>query len=123
MEVIVSTDPEVVLQKGERGVLPCRVSREVGTVTWSRGPELTTADILITLQLPHNGEFIKAGQGYEDKLYDIDDNFSLIINEARIYNNGNYFCDVLDLDSGRPITNNTNVIVFGEWIIRKPIKK
>ena len=114
MEVIVSTDPEVVLQKGERGVLPCRVGREVGAVTWSRGPEITTADIVIALQLLPNGEFIKAGQGDDDELYDISDNFSLIIIESTIDNNGNYFCDVLDLDSGQPIVNNTNVIVFGK---------
>ena len=115
MEVIVGTDTDVVLQKGERGMLPCRVGREVATVTWSRGPELPTAAVLTILQFL-NGKVFKTGQGYADGLYDITDDFTLIINESTIDHIGNYFCEILDPDSGRPIANNTNVIVFGECI-------
>ena len=115
MEVIVGTDPEVVLQTGERGMLPCRVGREVAQVTWSRGPELSMAAVLTILQFL-NGKVYKTSQGYADGLYDITDDFTLIINESTIDHIGNYFCEILDSDSGRPIANNTNVIVFGECI-------
>ena len=102
------------MQAGDRAVLPCRVDRDVDTITWSKGPDLPTAPVLILIQFL-NGNAFKDGQGYKDKLYDIDSNFSLIIYETTIEHNGNYFCEILDRDSGRPISNNTNLSVFGEY--------
>ena len=110
---LVGTDREVVVQAGNTVVLPCRVDRDVATVSWSKGPDLPTAPVLVLAQF-HNGNIIKDGKGYKDKLYDISSNFSLIINKAQIGNNGKYFCEIFDLESGGPISNSTYLTVFGK---------
>ena len=112
------TEPEVVLQKDTRGVLPCRVnpSVDVGIVFWTRGQTLSTAQIVVTIGLLSE-TITKWGAGYEAGLYDIDDDFSLIIKNASLEDNGNFFCEISEKGTGALSHNRTNVVVFGKWDI------
>ena len=114
--VVVGTEPEILLQKGTQAVIPCRVEREVASVTWSKGPQLDTADIIVIYQYLKTGW---AKEIYEDTdgLYDIAVNFSLIINEVLIEHDQYFFCEVLDVESGQSIANKTDVNVFGEYLL------
>ena len=63
----------------------------------------------------HDNMWMKAGYGYAEGIYDVEANFSLIINDVMIENDGYYFCEILDVDTGRSFANKTRVEVFGEW--------
>ena len=109
----VSMEEKAVFQKGAQGVLPCRVDRAVGLVTWSQGDTPSTAEILLRYKF-YNGEWSKGGAGYASELYDIQSNFSLTIKNVRIDDDDAYFfCEILDLETGRNFWNKTDVIVYG----------
>ena len=112
------TEPEVVLQKDIRGLLPCRVnpSVDVGIVFWTRGQTLSTAEIVVSMGL-FGERRTKSGTGYEAGLYNIDDDFSLIIKNASLEDNGNFFCEISEKGTGALSHNRTNVVVFGKWDI------
>ena len=111
--MLVDMDLEAKLGRGGRGELPCRVQRNVARVTWSKGPELKTAQILLVYQQDDN-DWIKAGYGYIEELYDIEANFSLIINDVMFEHGDYYFCEILDIDTGRSFANKTRVEIFGK---------
>ena len=113
-EVIVDTDQHLTFQTGDRVELPCRVHRKVHSVTWSKGHTVQTADVLVFLSFDASG-LRKAGQGYESGFYDIDSNFTLIVNSVNVRNHGLYFCEILDWESGRTFGNQTDVAVWGEF--------
>ena len=119
-EFEVDTEHEVVLKKDSRGVLPCRVNRsvDVGIVVWSRGPRLSTGEILVSMSL-WSGTRNKLGTGYEAGLYNIDDNddFSLIIKNVSVEDNDSFFCEISEKGTGALSHNHTNVLVFGKWNI------
>ena len=112
-DVLVDTDQQVRLLMGSQGMLPCRVEREVARVTWSKGIQLQTAKILLVYQ-HHDNMWMKAGYGYAEGIYDVKANFSLIINDVMMKHDGYYFCEILDVDTGRSFSNKTRVEVFGE---------
>ena len=113
-EVIVDTDQHLTFQNGDRGELPCGVHRKVNSVTWSKGHTVQTADVLIFLRFDATG-LRKTGQGYESGIYDIDSNYTLIVKSVDVRNDGLYFCEILDWESGRTFVNQTDVAVFGEF--------
>ena len=111
--MLVGTDPQVIVRKGTRGVLPCRVEREVNAVTWSRGPSDTTAAILV-IQRIVSKEWITEGPGYLTGEYDMEDDYSLIIDDVGVEDNDDFFCAILDKDTGRNFVNKTSVMVYGK---------
>ena len=113
----VITEPHIVLEKGSTGLLPCKYERKVSAVTWTKGPSSSEAELLLIYDT-FKSKWRKWGPGYEDGYYNITSNYSLVINSARIENNDRYYCEVSDLESGFPIMNRTDVIVFGkyEWV-------
>ena len=114
-EEYVGTEPVVILKKGSRGLLPCKVDRDVGAIYWHRGTsQLTTATLLVAFQY-YKGEWQKTGQGFLDGLFDIYDNFTLVIKEVTVEDNDYFFCEILDLDTGTTFTNQTSVEVFGKY--------
>ena len=115
------TEPEVVFQKDTQGVLPCRVnpSVDVGLVIWTRGPTISSGEILVSMSLWSETR-TKLGTGYEAGLYDIDDNdydFPLIIKNASVEDNHSFFCEISEKGTGALSHNYTNVVVFGKWDI------
>ena len=117
-EFEVDTEPEVVLQKDTRGMLPCRVnpSVDVGIVFWSRGSTLSTGETVVTMSIL-GGTKIKSGTGYGSGLYDVDDELSLIINNVSVEDNDNFFCEISEEGTGDLSHNQTYVAVFGKWNI------
>ena len=111
--MFVGTDPQIVLLMGDRAELPCRVERVVGLVTWSRGFSPSTADILVRYKF-YDNVWTKVGWGYDTGLYDIHTNFSLVINNVVVDDDdGYFFCEILDWETGRNFWNKTDVIVYG----------
>ena len=119
-EVFVDTDQQVTLQTGSRGVLPCRVTRQVDSITWSRGPTFVSSQPILAF-LFYDGTWEKLGTGYTEGLYDINANFSLIINNVTIEDRGYFFCEMLDRDIGQTFENQTQVAVFGTYALEYQI--
>ena len=112
-DVFVDTDKHIALLKGSRGQLPCRVTRQVDSITWSKGQTFVSARLLLVYQF-YEGKWSKIGSGYTDGLYDIETNFSLVINNVEIQDEGFFFCEILDRETGRSFVNQTELDVFGE---------
>ena len=108
----VGTEPVVALEKGSRGLLPCKVDRDVNAVYWHKGPSQST--LLVVFQY-FKEEWQKIGQGIDEGLYDIYDNFTLVIKEVAVEDNDYFFCEILDRESGNTFTNQTSVRVFGKY--------
>ena len=109
------TDVHIVLEMGDRAELPCRVERVVGLVTWSRGFSPSTADILVRYKF-YDNVWTKVGWGYDTGLYDIHTNFSLVINSVMVDDDdGYFFCEILDRETGLNFWNTTDVIVYGVY--------
>ena len=117
-EVFVDTDLQVTLQKGSRGVLPCRVTRQVDSITWSRGPTFESSQPILAFRF-YDGTWEKLGTGYTEGLYDINANFSLIINTVTIEDRGYFFCEMLDRDIGQSFENQTQVVIIGVYGLYK----
>ena len=117
-EQVVVTEPEVVLEKETEGLLPCNVipGIEVGIASWLKGRTFRTAELLVELNLLGEKKE-KGGNGYTSGSYDIDDYYSLIIENVTIRDNGHFFCEIVTLDTNENFNNETNVIVFGKYVI------
>ena len=55
----------------------------------------------------------KGGDGYYSRQYDMLDNFTLVINEVRVEDNDNFFCEISELGTGAVFYNRTIVEVLG----------
>ena len=111
-DVSVITEPRVTLQMGSRGLLPCSFDREVAWITWSKGPTETTTYAVIVYESTKDG-WKKWGPGY-GKGYDVEENFSLVIQDVAIDDAGYFFCEVLDKGTSLSFVNQTDVNVFGK---------
>ena len=111
---IVDTEPEVIMQKGTRGELPCRVDISVALLFWYKGPRLSGAQTIIIMDAQTKQ---KEGDGYSSGHYDVGGNFSLIINEVNVEDNDNFYCEISELETGSPFNNRTSVVVFGKFDI------
>ena len=109
------TDEHVTLENGIRGEVPCRVTRQVDSITWSKGPNFAASQRLLVFQF-YNNEWSKLGSGYTEGLYDIEANFSLVINDVKIQDDGFFFfCEILDRDTGQSFANKTELDVIGRY--------
>ena len=108
-----AVDTKVILEKGTQGVLPCKVDSDIAAVWyfWSKGPTIATAELLLAFDPEDN---VKQGSGYETGFYDMDATFSLIINNVRVEDNDNFFCEISELGTGTISVNQTKVVVFGK---------
>ena len=113
-ESVVVTDPEVILEKGTRSMLPCEVNPdiEVRIVFWYRGPQIQNAEILVKLSLPSG---IKVGDGHRDGFYDIDSDFTLTITSVSVHDDTKFFCEIVT-PTNEIFNNETDVTVFGKFM-------
>ena len=56
----------------------------------------------------------KQGKGYDEGLFDVTTELSLIIKNVSIPDEGRYFCEVSDFETGILFRNYTDVTVFGK---------
>ena len=105
-------EDEVFLEKGTRGLVQCRTDVEIVKVGWSLDPPPLIRKPLVLLD-HYNGVWSKAGPGYSTGLYDIDRNYTLIIQTVRVDDGGTYYCSVTAQD-GTSAFNSTTVKVVGK---------
>ena len=98
------TSIEVV--EGDQGVISCKVKGMVSVAIWTKvgnPPEL----LVILNQNGDPGE--KSGDGYEAGLFNITDEFALVINEVKPEHAGQYICQIADYSSASTYESATNV--------------
>ena len=105
---VVFTEPEITLQVGTVGLLPCRVDRTVYALYWKFGNDSATAEPLVILDL-HFNNGLKGGKGYDDGNVDITYDYTLIIKDVTEQDEGRYICEVSDFLSGMLFRNHTDV--------------
>ena len=112
--VTVGTLPQVALQKGSRGLLPCQVQGDVDFVGWRKGPAAFTNQPLVIRVLEEGvwkkKRFDESGQ------FDMTSDFSLIIRDVDIHNEDFYSCTAKVLHTYDFLADNTDVSVFGMYI-------
>ena len=104
--------PSVALEEGSRAELLCDYQRDAIAVYWKKGNTSSTAVYVIILDLQYNkGQ--RSGPGYEEGRFYMTDNYTLIIEEVRVDDEGRYFCEVSDDLLGKIFRNYTDVAVVG----------
>ena len=106
-------EDEVFLEKGTRGLVPCRTDLEVVSVIWSLDPP-PARKLLVILDY-YNGVWTKGGPGYTKGLYDIDRNYTLIIKHVRVDHSATYYCMIGAIGVGTAF-NSTTVNIFGKYM-------
>ena len=63
----------------------------------------------------------RVGPGYDEGRFNISEDYSLVIEDVEIEDEGRYFCEASDTKTGRNSLNYSDVTVFGksEDLIRK----
>ena len=75
---------------------------------------MLTADVLVLIQF-HNEVWTRAGPGFDKGLYNVTDNFSLVLQKnIALEDSGKYFCEIFDWEEGQNYANNTVVEVVGK---------
>ncbi|XP_072166121.1 uncharacterized protein [Diadema setosum] len=115
-EIVVTTEPEVKLQQGLPGSVPCSVTRKVSVVFWKKGDTIDTATTVVILDTFYNNGEI-SGPGFEDGEFTVASNYSLIFTTARSEDSGRYFCEVYDDETGVLYRNYSDVTVFDPPVI------
>ena len=103
---------EVFMEKGTRGLVPCRTDAEVINVGWSRDPPPLVQKPIVFLD-HYKGVWSKGGPGYSTGLYDIDRNYTLIIHNVRVEDGDTYYCSVT-AHNGNSAFNSTTVKIVGK---------
>ena len=98
----------ILLQTGTSGALPCEVTVQTETIFWLKG-----SSPILVYRL-NNGAWERSGTGYDEGLYNVDANISLLIQNVTIANEDVYYCEILNSDTGMIETQKINVTVFGK---------
>ena len=104
----VAKETNVLLQTGTSESLPCEVKVRTETIFW-----LKESSSILEYSL-NNGVWETSGTGYDEGLYNIDANFSLLIQNVTISSEDVYYCDILNSETGIIETQQINVTVFGK---------
>ena len=97
------------VQKGRVGVVPCQVDIRPRRVSWVTGAN----DTLVSMDLSRRVAE-RSGPVYEEGLFNITSEYSLLINDVKILHEDSYFCEVTDFDTGHLFRNVTRLNVFGK---------
>ena len=106
--------PQVALQKGSRGLLPCQVQGAVDYVDWVKGPPTFGNMPLVSTTLEDG--IWKKGRAHESGQYDMASDFTLIISDVDIRNEDFYTCTAKVFHTLDYLTNSTLVSVLGRYI-------
>ena len=107
------TQPEVVFQKGSRGLLPCSLDGEgdIAFIYWYKG--VTFQGSLFQYEY-RDGALTKIVSGDESGYYDMNENFSLVIDPVRVGDTDQFTCEIVVEGILDPFQNSTNITVFGK---------
>ena len=97
------------VERGSSTELPCGYDHEVNTVFW-RKENSSAVDAEQIATLYSNGSRI-GHPGFDTRRFDITSNYSLVINDVRLEDEGLYFCQVLDSALDETFGNYTYVKV------------
>ena len=95
-------------------MLPCKYNDEVSEITWTKGPQIHDAAFLLVYEVLR-GNWRIWGPGYDSGLYNVTNEFSLVINTIAIENTDRYFCEVRDMATRTLFNNHTDVTIFGKF--------
>ena len=114
IEPVVRTTPTVDVVKGYQTILKCSYSTSVQSVTWLKADTSgkNAQRIIATIHFT-NGTAEKSGCGYNAGRFDITNNFSLILKEAVMEDDGRHRCEVLDSKTSALRSNHTDLTVIG----------
>ena len=99
---------------GKQGVLPCQAHcGGFSAILWNKGPTYTESKNIIQLDTKNNVGH-RSGPGYIDGSFNISASYSLIVNDAKIQDEGRYFCIVMFAEKSSTSRNSTNVSLFGK---------
>ena len=107
------TESEVILQKGSKGILPCREEGNltINNVAWSKG----SFDSLPLMEAGYYKDaWEKGGLGYDRGTHDVMKNFSLVIKHVEINDDELFFCTSHILQPRTFLISQVNVSVFGK---------
>ena len=104
---------DVYLEAGTRGLVPCgRTDINASRVLWSRDPP--PIDNLVTFIFDNKGVWTKYIPDDYEGLYDIDQDFNLIIQNVRLEDEGTYYCTLEERDSFNRFNVSRTVTLFGK---------
>ncbi|XP_063960213.1 uncharacterized protein LOC135155235 [Lytechinus pictus] len=106
-DVALEMESSVKLEVGQSGRVPCRVKIRPKKVSWvtSSGEALVFIDL-------SNSVITRGGSGYEQNMFNISREYSLVIYNVTIQNEGLYLCVVADRDTGTSYDDSTALDVF-----------
>ena len=114
IDPVVETIPEINVTSGEKGLLRCSYERKPYVVYWIFTNESSSSNLLVALhQYILVGE--RSGPGYDEGRFNITNDYSLLIHDVSVKDEGKYTCKVADLELNRVFLNHTNVNVLHCW--------
>ena len=107
---MVSTEPEVTVERGTTGVMPCRVDGEIFSAFWRKGSTFSQATELVTYMNPGQ----RFGPGYDEGKFNMSDDLSLIIHDVQITDEGRYYCAIVnDIEKSDIFKKHSEPSVYG----------
>ena len=104
----VAKETNVLLQIGTSEALQCEVKVRTKIIYWWK-----ESSLILEYSL-NNGAWQTSGSGNDEGLYNIDANFSLLIQNVTIANEDVYYCEIFNLDTGMTETQQITVTVVGK---------
>ena len=114
---VLHMEDEVFLEKGTRGLVPCRPDIDAVHVIWSLDPPPIRKPLVINDFI--RGEWKTFFLGGSKGMFDIDQDFSLVIKDVRVESGATYHCTVGENGTRNVFTNHTTVNVFGKLQVLK----
>ena len=105
---VVETQPFAELRIGSTALLSC-AGNERGTVYWNKGDNPSTAKNLVFI----DSEGEKGGPGFDEGLFDMDNNHSLVIRNVSTRTEGRYYCEAASTKTYELFRGYTDVTVYG----------
>eukprot|EP00057_Strongylocentrotus_purpuratus_P006280 XP_011660754.1 PREDICTED: uncharacterized protein LOC105436663 [Strongylocentrotus purpuratus] len=107
---VVKTIRETTVASGEEGLLKCAYERKAYAVYWKFLSDSSSINLLVVLDQHYQvGE--RSGPGYDEGRFNITNDYSLLIHDVSVEDEGRYICEVSDFETGQVLRNYTNVTV------------